>query len=69
MASPFYAGVDERVGIWALSTLDGTERRATDFVGRPGSLNSASLSTDGDYLYFAWRETLGDIWVMDVVAN
>ena len=31
---------------------------------RPGAL---AFATDGEYLYFTWEETLGDIWVMDVV--
>ena len=66
----FSAGRNEREGnIWAVSSSDQTERKATDFVGRRGTLIPISLSTDGDYLYFAWRETLGDIWVMDVVTD
>jgi hypothetical protein len=26
-----------------------------------------ALATDGEHLYFSWREDVGDIWVMDVV--
>jgi len=33
-----------------------------------GSLGSEALATDGRYLYFAWEEDIGDIWVMDVVV-
>jgi len=54
-------------GIWARSMTDGTEWQVVDFEGRAGSLNLPSLTTDGEYFYFSWRETLGDIWVMDVV--
>jgi hypothetical protein len=24
-------------------------------------------ASDGEFLYFTWRDDLGDIWVMDVV--
>jgi hypothetical protein len=26
-------------------------------------------ATDGTYLYFPWRDDLGDIWVMDIVQE
>lgn len=64
----FYSGTNERAGnIWSRSTIDDTVRQVTDLVGRSGNLNPPSRTTDGDYLYFSWGETLGDIWVMDVV--
>ena len=40
----------------------------TDLTGRRGSLLE-SLASDGQYLYFAWHEDIGDIWVMDVVTD
>ncbi len=39
---------------------------ATDLEGRRSFLDNA-LATDGQYLYFHWRENIGDILVMDVV--
>jgi hypothetical protein len=41
------------------------ERQLTDFAGRPGRLEFL-WDTDGRFLYFAWREDFGDLWVMDV---
>jgi hypothetical protein len=41
------------------------ERPVTDLAGKRGSLGTEVLATDGQYLYFAWEEDLGDIWVMD----
>ena len=41
----------------------------TDLVGRPGTLRGICLATDDQYLYFCWREDLGDIWVMDVITD
>ena len=43
------------------------ERSLTDFGGRPGTLGTFGLATDGDYLYFTWQNDVGDLWVMDVV--
>jgi Tol biopolymer transport system component/predicted Ser/Thr protein kinase len=51
---------------WARSLTDATEARLTDFSGRRGGLD-ALMTTDGQYIYFQWREDIGDIWVMDVV--
>ena len=42
-----------------------TDRQLTDFVGRSGYLGQL-YDTDGEFLYFAWNEDHGDIWVMDV---
>ena len=66
----YFGGSGDRVGnIWALSMDDRSERPVTDLTGRRGTLESNSLTTDGDYLYFAWGDTLGDIWVMDVAEE
>ena len=48
---------------------DESERPMTDLAGRHGELGGYALATDGHYLYFAWEEDLGDIWVMDVVQD
>ncbi len=35
--------------------------------GRVGQLGLYALATDGIYVYFTWRQDVGDLWVMDVV--
>lgn len=54
--------------IWVASIDTGTERRLTDLAGRDGRLEVQS-TTDGKYMYFTWREDVGDVWVMDVVTE
>ncbi len=51
--------------ISALTLDDRTQRYLTDFTGKHGGM-SEKLDTDGEYIYFRWRQDLGDIWVMDV---
>ena len=53
--------------LWTASVEEGQERRLTDFAGKPGRLGPYAIDTDGDYVYFTWRNDVGDIWVMDVV--
>ncbi len=63
----YFMGADERAGnIWALSLKDRHEFPVTNLSGRRGSLGFQSPSTDGKYLYFPWRDDIGDVWVMDV---
>ncbi len=64
----FWRPNDRDGNIWALSLDDRSERRVTDLIG-PKGRNGWPLATDGRYLYFGWDETLGDIWVMDVVQD
>ena len=52
---------------WTLLVEDGTERPVTSLVGRRGTFYD--LATDGQYLYFNFRNDIGDIWVMDVVRE
>ncbi len=54
--------------LWAASVDDDTEQRLTDLKGMRGTLGSV-FDIGGAYLYFTWRENLGDIWVMDVVQD
>jgi len=54
--------------IWEVSIDSGDERRLTDFRGRIGQL-SRNFDSDGEYMYFVWREDVGDIWIMDVVRD
>ena len=44
----------------AVSLDDRNERPLTDFTGRRGDLGTYPLTTDGEYLYFTWEETLGE---------
>ena len=69
--------------VWALSLEDRRERQIADLKGgigeaafgfRPGrsalgALEEDSLAADSQYLYFAWEQEVGDIWVMDVVTD
>jgi Tol biopolymer transport system component len=54
--------------IWARSVEDGSEVLVADLTERRGGRDEC-LVTDGTYLYFNWREDVGDIWVMDVVGD
>ena len=54
--------------VWMASIETGQERPLTNLVGKRGSLESRS-TTDGEYLYFTWRDDVGDIWVMDVAQE
>jgi TolB protein len=54
---------------WERTLADGHERRVTRFIGRPGSLVPQSLAANQTHLYFSWRHDLGDVWVMEVVAD
>ena len=48
---------------------DRRERAVTSLVGKRGTLGIMQPATDGTYLYFAWRDDLGDIWVMDALRR
>jgi Tol biopolymer transport system component len=61
----FFIGARQR--LWDLPIDDGTERPLFDPSGRIGSLGPLALATDGEHLYFAWQEDIGDIWVTDVI--
>jgi eukaryotic-like serine/threonine-protein kinase len=66
----YFGGVDERDGnYWRFSLADRTERAITSLVGRRGTPGVMPPASDGKYLYFPWRDDLGDIWVMDVVRR
>ncbi len=54
--------------IWAVSFEDGGERQLTDFQERPGRFKGR-FDRAHKYMYFLWREDLGDIWVMDVIQD
>ncbi len=57
------------IELWAIYLEDRVERVVADLSGKRGILGGFALATDGQYLYFTWEETHGDIWVMDVVTD
>lgn len=67
-----YVAHSSASGLFSEATLDGTplRRLAADIGalagGRLGSTRTSAAS-DGRFVYFAWAENVGDIWVMDVV--
>ena len=63
----YYVSAGDRSGdIWAVAVEGSKERPMTDLRGKRGSAVTRALATDGSYLYFAWQEDPGDIWVADV---
>ena len=50
-----------------VSVEKGYERQITDLSGKYGKLSAWGLATDGNSVFFAWEEQLGDLWVMDVI--
>jgi Tol biopolymer transport system component len=65
----FFLGLGDRAGnIWRTALDDGTERPVTDLLDRAGTLSANALGVADGYLYFAWEEDQGDIWIMDVVT-
>ena len=65
----FVGNRDGDRNIWVLSLDDGEERAVTDFRGRRGGLPPDALSVGEHYLYFAWADATGDLWLMDVVEG
>jgi hypothetical protein len=59
----------ELENLWSVSVESGRRRRLTRLEGRRGKLGAFALATDGQYLYFTWRQDVGDLWVMDVVES
>ncbi len=55
--------------IWRVSVRDRRERQMTALAGRAGAIGTYGLAVDAQYIYFTWREDLGDIWVMDVIES
>ena len=53
--------------VWAVAIASRRERQVTAFTGRRGVLGGKALAVDARYLYFAWEEGHGDIWVADIV--
>ncbi len=62
----YYAGDRD---LWMASVENGQERRLTDLAGKRGRPSGWAPDTDGEYVYFTWRDDVGDIWVMDVIEQ
>ena len=60
---------DGNRNFWTFSLDDGEERAVTDFKGRRGGLAIDALAVDEHYLYFAWADATGDLWLMDVESS
>ena len=60
----FIGGSGKGRNLFEISAEGGPKRQLTDFTPRPGGLHRL-WSTDGEYLYFTWDESQGDVWVMD----
>jgi Tol biopolymer transport system component len=58
-------GLPGRSNLYERTSGSTAERQLTDLVGKRGYLRSLD-DTDGEFLYFTWREDEGDLWVMDV---
>ena len=62
-----FVGSEERIGnLWILSLKDRSERPLTNLTGKRGTLGYMPPATDGRFVYFTWRDDLGDIWVTEV---
>ena len=61
-------GPRESHDLYARSVVDETVRRLTSLGDRAGRLGGG-FAADDRYLYFAWLEDVGDLWVMDVARG
>jgi Tol biopolymer transport system component len=61
-------GPREHLELWRLSLETGALTQLTRLDGRRGNL-SEHFTTDGQFVYFTWREDDGDIWVMDTIPS
>ena len=55
--------------VWAVSIVGRKERSVTALTGRRGVLATMALAVDTRYLYFAWEERRGDIWVAELIQT
>jgi Tol biopolymer transport system component len=61
----FVAERNGHANVYERTARKADDRQLTDLIGRRGRLASL-VASDGEYLYFTWREDHGDLWVMDV---
>jgi len=55
--------------IWAVPVDGKRARPMTALSGRRGVIGNWGLATDENFIYFTWKDDIGDIWVMDVVTD
>jgi Tol biopolymer transport system component len=55
--------------LWELTLATGRERRLTRFPPGIGQLGPYALAASKTHLYFTLRKDVGDIWVMDIIAD
>ena len=60
---------EQSANIWSHAMRDGSMRAMTDLAGKYGVTEDSAVAADDNYLYFTWREDVGDICVMDVVTD
>jgi Tol biopolymer transport system component len=56
------------VDVWRVTADGKKEQRLTNFEGRKGRVEGNAIDVDDQYIYIAWRDDIGDIWVMDIVT-
>ena len=54
------------VSLGAVAIAGRKEWPVTALTGRRGTLGRSTLAVDTRYLYFAWEEGHGDIWVAEI---
>jgi Tol biopolymer transport system component len=65
----FFRTSEGSTNLWAVSVSTRQARPLTRLTGRRGTLGTMGIATDGTYLYFAWRDDIGDIWVSDIIPG
>ena len=65
----FFRTAESLPDVWAVSISTRQARRLTKLLGRRGTLGTMGIATDGSYVYFAWRDDIGDIWVSDIIPG
>ena len=62
----FFRTAAGSTNLWSVSVDTQQERPLTDLAGRRGTLGTMGTATDGNFIYFTWRDYVGDIWVTDI---
>ena len=52
--------------LWSASVETRQARPLTNLSGRRGTLGVMGTASDGKFIYFTWRDDVGDIWVTDI---
>jgi TolB protein len=62
----FFRSTAGSTDLWSVSVETREARPLTNLVGRRGTLGAVGMATDGEFIYFTWRDDVGDIWVTDL---